>query len=351
MLFDINGNALEPLISGGIVGDGVTDDTNALQTLINVGGGVRLPTGLKIKITEPIEIDTETLDFFDGGNSTFIASGNFNAFEISGSAVSPCTGDPVGKDDLVKKEAGFVFQNCKITSSAQTGVGIYMSNTYKARIENCYVYYTNVSLQIANVHRDMIISNCAFYAFQQYGIYFDSTSDVHQCNINGNTIQQGTYGIYFNDPAQIANIQITGNDIEFGYYPTSNYTSQRGLYAYSGNTKSGQFSEIEICGNTIQGHAKSTNIIEFVGGTNRYIEHTSIVGNHISNTTGGNIILLTKVSGFTCCGNTFKDGGYVYAITNCQYVAITGEAATNVTGISTQSGTNTGVVVDNNTAG
>lgn len=350
MIYDVNGRPIDDDVPSSIVGDGVADDTVALQELVSTRAGVVLPSNLKIRITSPITIDTKTITFFDGGNSTFVIDGDFVGFNIIGSTTATTTGNPSSlTSGMIDKEAGFTICNCKITSTNHSGVAIKLDGTYKARIDKCYIYDVKTGIQFSNVLRDSIVSNCIIYEYLNYGVHLDSTSNHHQLNIIGNHIAQGTYGIFVDNPEQLANFQVTGNDIEFGYYPTNNYLEQRGLYIYTDNTKAGQMSEIEICGNTIQGHGRSQKIIEIVGGTRRLIKHTSIVGNHISNTQGGDIIILTKVKGFSCSGNTFKDGGYVYNITDCQNLVITAEAATNVTGLYTESGTNVGLVIDNNT--
>lgn len=347
MLYDYNGSRLAPYPT--IKGDGTTDDTSALQSLVDSEKSLHLPANLTIKLTSSITIDINKLKLFDGGNSTFLVSGDFPAFTISGTLTSSMTANPSTLNtQIMQSEAEFKLTNCKIRgSSATSGTGVSITGSFKATIDKCYIYNLKNGVVISGQNRDLIISHNSIYGCSQYGIYIDDTVDLHQCNIIGNLISYCYYCIYMNDPVQIANIQITGNDIEISTYPASGQTNFRAIYIYSAGTKSGQLSEIEICGNTIQGHTESTSIIEIIGGSNRYVALVSLVGNHISNCTG-NIVLLTKVNTMACTGNTFKDGGYLYAITNCKNIAITGEAASNVTGVSTTAGTNTNIVAEHN---
>ena len=55
MIRDYNGSIVP--IYPEIVGDGITDDTEAVQDLVDNYEDIILPAGLTIKITEPITID------------------------------------------------------------------------------------------------------------------------------------------------------------------------------------------------------------------------------------------------------------------------------------------------------
>ena len=132
--------------------------------------------------------------------------------------------------------------------------------------------------------------------------------NLHQVNINNNFITYCMNCLYVR-PKELANLQLCGNDIEIGVYPDG-YESARCLNFDISSTSNSCF-EIEICGNTIQGHSVSSNIIQFLGGTNP-IKNVSIVGNHISNSNGTGIVL-QDCKGFAIQGNTMKDiAGYIY---------------------------------------
>lgn len=347
MLYDYNGSLLElyPTLSG----DGVADDTAALQALVDTYKSVRLPSNLTIRLTGSVSIDPDKCKMFDGGNSTFIIDGDFSAFSIAGSLTSSMTANPGTLSAKIKEsEAEFKIVNCKIRSSGgSSGTGVSLSGVFKAVVAGCYLHELKNGISIANQCRDILIAENSIYGCASYGIYVQSTTNLHQLNVVGNFISYCYYCIYLYQPVQIANFQCTGNDIEVSNYPSSGQSSFRAIRIISGDGKSGQLSEIEIVGNTVQGHSDSTNIIEIVGGNSRNVELVSIVGNHISNSTG-NIIVLNKTKAIACSGNTFKDGGYAFSITDSSKIAIVGNAGTNITGISTQSGTNTDIVVEHN---
>jgi hypothetical protein len=346
-IYDVNGNALKPYPT--IIGNGIADDTAALQELVNSEKDIHLPANLTIKLTSSILINVDKCKLFDGGNSTFVIGGDFPAFSLSGSLTSSMTANPNTLDaGIVQGEAVFKIANCKIRSSnTSAGTGISISGCFKTKIENCYIYNLKTGIAVANQNRDLIISNNHIYGCLLYGLHIQSTANLHQFNVVGNMISYCKFCIYLDNPVQIANFQCVGNDIEISTYPTENLGTFRAIVIESGNTKSGQLSEIELCGNTIQGHSQSVSIIEISGGTNRYVELVSICGNQISNATG-NLVVLSKVKSVACSGNTFKVGIYAFSIANSQIVSIVGNCSDGLTGLVTQSGTNTTVVIENN---
>lgn len=348
MLYDVLGNLLEKYPT--ITGDGVADDTLALQALVNTYKDLHLPANLKIKLTGTILIDPNKLKLFDGGNSTFICYGDFPAFTITGSLTSSMTANPSTLNtQIMGSEAQFKICNCKITSSdAEQASGIAITGCFKTVVENCYIYKLKVGITIANQNRDLIIANNHIYGCWQYGIHIQNTANIHQCNIVANMISYCYYCLFMDSPVQIANFQITGNDIEISTYPNLNdKTGFRAIYINSGDSQSGQLSEIEICGNTIQGHSDSTNIIRIVGGAARYVQHISLIGNHISNSTGS-LVILTKVRTVSCMGNTHKDATHCYYLTNCTIATIVGNTGNNVTDMFYDNGGNTKTIVDHN---
>lgn len=347
--YDVNGNFIAGFPQ--VVGDGVTDDTVAVQSAVNNYPSIRFPSGLKIRLTAPVNIDISRCHTFDGGNSTFIIDGDFTAFNIVGSVTASMVATPdTLTDQIIKDEAAFRFVNCRVTSASQKdGVGVSLSGCFKTIIEGCYLYYLHTGIVLKNQLRDLIIYGNQIYASWMYGIHIQSTANIHQFNINNNVLTYNRYGIFIDNPIQIANLQVTGNDIEISTYPgISDKTGFRCIYVVSGDTQSGQLSEIEICGNTIQGHSVSNGVIDISGGANRYVMHLSVVGNHISNSLS-NAIKLTKVKTASFCGNSYKDvTANIYNIANCDRITIIGESANNVNGLATVDSASTNIITANN---
>ncbi len=349
MFYDYKGDKIGKY--AGIVGDGITDDTAAIQTLVNNYSIVELPESYRIRLTQSVAIDTDKIKLFDGGNSTFIVDGNFVAFNVSGSLVSGMSANPDTLNDKIKKsEAAFILKNCKIMGTGSTVAsdgGVKLSGCFKTRVKDCYFTCLTDGIIVENVNRDLMFDGNEIYGMFRYGIHIKQSVNLHQFNIENNMISYCQYCIYLDNPDQIANWQCTGNDIEISTYPDISLQNQRCIRIASDNVKSGQLSEIEIVGNTIQGHSQSTDIIEINGGTNRYIQLISLCGNHISNANGGSGITLSKVNNMAINGNTFKSiaNGTCVEVANTKNLSITGNTFDSVGSFATIDSQSQNVVV------
>ena len=263
-----------------------------------------------------ITIDTSKIKVFDGNNSEFIMTADNRAvFEITGSLDNSMSANPnTLNTEIMNNEPNTIIRNCIIRGTTNeddtyknNGIGIVLSGAIKTKIENCYIHHMATGIKLTNVCRDISICNNHIYAITGNGISLEDTN-IHQLNINSNFITYCMNCVYVK-PKELANLQINGNDIEISTYPTG-YENARCLNFDISSTSNSCF-EIEICGNTIQGHSASGNLIQFLGGTNP-IQNVSIVGNHISNSNGTGIVL-QDCKGFTIQGNTIKGiAGYIY---------------------------------------
>lgn len=313
MLRDYEGNLINKYPD--IVGDGVADDTEALQAIVDTNDNVILPPGLHIKITGTINIDTAYSQLFDGGNCEIIVSGDFPAFTIIGSVVSPMSMTPVSlNDQIINDEGSYEFKNIKIRSTINSaGTGILIDSCFKTNIRDCYIHNVKTGIKFIGRSRDIIIEGNQIYACWNYGLHFDGVN-LHQLNIVGNHISCCEKCVYLDKPDSMANLQIVGNDIEVTNYPTSPLVEDdfECICIDSGDASDGILSEIVISGNTIQGHTRNNVMIEIVGGARRQIQLLSITGNHISNCKK-TLIQLNKVYHAAIQGNTFANAGE-YAI-------------------------------------
>lgn len=269
------------------------------------------------KMSYAIRIDASKIKVFDGNNAEFImASANDRAaFEVVGSLDSSMTSNPnTLNTEIMNKEPNTIIRNCIIRGDnnedgtyKNNGTGIALSGAIKTKIENCYIHHMAAGIKLTNVCRNISICNNHIYAIAGNGISLDEVN-LHQVNINNNFITYCMNCLYVR-PKELANLQLCGNDIEIGVYPDG-YENARCLNFDISSTSNSCF-EIEITGNTIQGHSASSSIIQFLGGTNP-IKNVSIVGNHISNSNGTGIVL-QDCKGFAIQGNTMKDiAGYIY---------------------------------------
>ena len=323
--------------------------------LFDTYSSVRLPSDLRIKITNTVTIDTSKCFLFDGGGSTILLSGNIVGFEVSGSLVSGMTADPdTLSNDIKNKEAGFIFRNVKIQGE-ESGTGIVLDSCFKPTINGCYLHHLNTGIELKNICRDVNILGNQIYDMQLYGIHFDKTSNLHQINVDGNIITYCYHCIFIDKSDYIANLQIVGNDIEIHEKPdTSTKELHRCIMIDTGvdsQSVTNNLKEIVIVGNTLQGHSKSEAIIEVIKDVNptRMLENVTINSNHISNSIS-ELISLTNTQKATINGNTF-DVATNYAVligSSCHVLSISGNTCVNCGGFIKHTGSTNRLNITNN---
>lgn len=359
MVYDYQGNLID--IKPYLVGDGVTDDTEALQALVDNFSEVYLSGNLRIKVTDTIEVDPATCHFIGGRNCTILPVGDITVFHVQGSMTSSMTANPNTMDaDLMNNEGGFTICGLRI-QGAEAGTAIELDACFKANVKDCYIHHMKKGIVISNQCRDLEISGNHIYATQLYGIEVATSANIHQCNIENNIINYAKYLIYVNKPRYIANFQIVGNDLEVngysggsGGYPSGSPRDFRCL-VFDAQTDSvddtNPLAEIEIVGNTIQGHGGCDHVIEMFGDASpsRTIKDMNITGNHIS-MSYGDLIALACINGVNISGNTIRASkGYAILIgANCQLVSVTGNNCGDSTGFIKNTGSITRLMVANN---
>lgn len=324
------GSSYNLLLLKDVVGDGVTDDTEAFQRLVNCGDPSELDSTKIIRITSPIKVRLDSAKYLNGNNVKIIVDGNFYAFSVLGSCSSNASPNNVDAN-VMNCEAGTVIENFRITSSdGASGGGIEVSKSFKLTIANNYIYKMANGIRVYGVNRDMEISNNKIYAMMSNGLLFDEEVNLHQCNIGGNFISYAIACVKFNLPDAIANFQITGNDIEIATYPTG-YANAKCIDIVAGSGTQ-QLSEIEICGNSIQGHSVSGNLINLVGySSSMPVANVSITGNHISNSDGTGIHM-ENCENISITGNTYQSiATYVYDMDEtCGNILIVGDVGRTI---------------------
>lgn len=197
IVYDINGNWPSPY--NNCYGDGVRDDTAALQFIIDSNTSVKLPESISIRLTQSLVIDISKLQIFDGNNSTFYVDGDFPTFVLNGTMTSG-SADPASlTDQIIKRESGFLLENCKIIGTDETlGTGIEISGCVNIQISKNYIVNLKKGIVIKNRNRDIIIADNNIYKIYDSGIEVDPTVNLHQMNIVGNMIQYCHKCIYNN---------------------------------------------------------------------------------------------------------------------------------------------------------
>lgn len=336
MLYDYTGVELKKYPT--LIGDGIADDSDALQHLVNTQREIRIPSGLTIRLTKTIVFDIDKIKLFDGGNSQFVMDGYDRViFQISGSMTTGMSANPDTlnglHDQIILSESGFILQNCKCKSTSATeGVGVKLIGCMHTTICNMYIANMKEGIVLSGVSRNLNICENHIFMLSEAGIHIKDDANTHQVNICNNVIMNAKYCVYVENPENAANLEIVGNDIEIFTYPNVDYLMQRSLLITSDDVKTGLIAELVFSGNTIQGHSYSDCIIEIYGGAKRKVREMTISNNAVSNMKVSNIILrkcmITAISGNAFSSDQRPDvqDNYCISLESCEDMAITGNA-------------------------
>jgi hypothetical protein len=229
----------------GAVGDGVTDDTAAIQAAVDTGKAVFLPEGV-YKLFSPITLATVGQRFFGDSSQRSYLTGGLNHDQLriaashcevdhihfrpsGGSSVSP----PVFAPLRIYAALAHIHDNRFLSSAANTGCGILLDDVdpatsaivagaYTHTISGnrigasgynfrygIYSYNANNGQQATKFQNNQILGDVAIYVFYGGGNYYV-----------GNLLQSatGTYGVPAGNgidlQASVTGETITGNYIE-----------------------------------------------------------------------------------------------------------------------------------------
>lgn len=292
-------------ISAG-VGDGVADDYEDLQAVLNFAtGAISFDPAKKYFISQSLKVNASLANGLYGNRTTFIVGGDFPAFTIKG-GMSGGSANPLTNGALSRQEGGFHVDGIRAYSTdLVSGIGVALSNLFKPRITNCDFMYLKHGIQFSGLNRDVIITDNHIYACHDYGVYFDNTADIHQLNVLGNIITYCTRNIFL-DNADIYNLQIVGNDIELGTYPTDVAAADKADIWIT--AMSSMVEDVSILGNTLEDHWTSNRLVKMEGLYTSSILSVVISGNSSGNSSKGEIEL-GGVSGVYIDGQFKKSSG------------------------------------------
>ncbi len=302
----------------GARGDGMSDDTAAIQSAVEgMVGGVYLPPGT-YRITKTIEIDLhkiattrpEWLGFGftaikGDGIARIVMSGEGPAFKFIGSHAG--TTDPKTVKDDVWKERMPMIDGVEIVGDHENADGIEASGTMQLTISKVLIRKCRHGIHLTNRNRNVIISDSHIYQNRGVGIFLDAVN-LHQINVTGCHVSYCDDGGIVCKGGEVRNLQITGCDIE------SNQGEQRQATAnVLIDSLGGSNAEVAITGNTIQHNhnAPGSANIRIKGPSSTKVKdiderrdgHITITGNVISDVKVN--VHLYNARGVVITGNTF----------------------------------------------
>jgi polygalacturonase len=245
----------------GAVGDGIADDTAALQHTIDSGDGVlRLNKGT-YRITKPLVLDLTKTGFGavrgEGGSSRIVMAGAGPAIRVIGDHRGTASPSSVLAHTWDKERFPTV-NGVEIVGEHPDAVGIELRKTMKCVISQVLIRRCRVGVHLVERNRDFLLTDSHLYDNHEIGLYFDRCN-LHQIIVHGCHISWNKVAGIKSLGGDVHNLQIVGNDIEYNNAtaggtskPPADVAQHPGGSEIWFDATDGVISEVTISGNTIQ---------------------------------------------------------------------------------------------------
>ena len=239
----------------GAIGDGLADDTEAIQHALTQGDGVlHFPPGT-YRVTEPIEIKLAERGPLGidgtGGTARVVMDGKGPAFRLVGTHGG--TGDPGSrKGNVAAHQRLPTIRNIEVEGAHTEADGFELIETMQSVFEGVLVTRCRHGIHLIQRNRNVLISHCHLYFNTGAGVYLDGVN-LHQINIASSHISYNRLGGIRLDRSEVRNLQITGNDIEYNNHKSHGAEPEPTAEIYIDATAEGaSVNEVTIASNTIQ---------------------------------------------------------------------------------------------------
>ncbi|MEO8494533.1 MAG: right-handed parallel beta-helix repeat-containing protein [Planctomycetota bacterium] len=236
----------------GAVGDGVADDTDALQHAVEGGDGVLELSKGTYRITRPIVLDSRKHGYLgvrgDQGTARIVMAGAGPALQIIGDHQGSADPDSV-QPHTWDGERMPIITGLEILGEHPEADGIELRRTMQATIQNVLIRKCRFGVHLVERNRNLLLNAAHIYDCHDSGVFFDQCN-LHQVIIAACHISYCKRAGIRQLNGDVHNIQITGNDIEYnsGYAgPGHELSGEIVLEAPDGT-----ISEYTIASNTIQ---------------------------------------------------------------------------------------------------
>lgn len=305
-------NSTVTVRSFGAIGDGLNDDTDAIQRAVeNANDVVLLPKG-RYRITKTIRIDLNKIGWMSiegHGVAQVLMEGNGPAFDWIGTHEG--TADPTSvKEAVWSKERAPGLSGIEILGASKEADGIRASGLMQFTMDKILIHKCRNGVHLVNRNRNIIVSQCNIYENSGVGILYDKVN-LHQSNIVGSHISYCSGGGIVMRGGEVRNVHIGTCDIESNMGVDSPETANVLIDSTTGSTD-----EVAITGCTLQHNSKSPNSanIRVIGrgitsqknDTPTREGHIAISGNVFSDVRVN--IHLQHARGVSIVGNTFWEG-------------------------------------------
>lgn len=208
------------LTSFGVVGDGKTDNTSAIQKAVDAGTGeLRFPRGV-YRITRPVVVDLDRsgpLAITGSGAATIVMAGAGPAFRIVGTHTGTAAPRTV-KPAIWAKQRAPVIDAIEIVGEHKDAIGVQVEGAIQATLTRVLVRNALHGIVLTGRNRNVVIGDCHLYANRGVGLLLDNLN-LHQINVTGSHISYNGGGGIVVRRSEIRNIQIGTSDIEANMDP------------------------------------------------------------------------------------------------------------------------------------
>jgi hypothetical protein len=287
-------------------GDGVADDTAAIQQMIDRGGVIELATG-RYRLTQTLEVDLDRTGYASivaNGTSTLVMTAPGPAIRFRGTHFQSADPETM-QTNIWSRQRMPLIEGIAIEGAHIEADGIEAIGTVQLTITRTHVRRCRHAIRLTSNNRNLLIADCHLYENQGCGIFFDDVN-LHQSNITGCHISYNAGGGIVSRGGNVRNIHITGCDIESNMSPESPPTAN--VLIDCSNSQYGT-AEVAITGCTIQHNNPSPESANI-----RILGHSNAPANK-NHVREGNI---------TISGNVLSDVKINIHLRDCRGVAVTG---------------------------
>lgn len=311
----------------GAIGDGMADDTEAVQRAIDAGlGEIYFSKGV-YRITQTLNVDLNKTGYSSitgRGDSQIIMEGPGPAFKLIGTHQK--SADPqTFSDEIWDRQRMPLLDALAIRGTHPEAVGIEATGTMQLILGRIHVRNVLHGIHLTGNNRNVIISDCHLYENSGIGILYDEVN-LHQSNITGCHVSYNQGGGIVSRGGNVRNIQISGCDIESNMGEEKSPTAN--VLIDCSTSRSGT-AEVAITGCTIQHNSDAANSanIRIIGRNNEAgapLErwgNVTITGNIMSDVWVN--LHLKDCRGVAVSGNTIWEGyQHNMLLENCSNIAV-----------------------------
>ena len=337
----------------GAVGDGITDDTDALQHTLDSGDGIlRLNKGT-YRITKPLLLDLTKQGFGavrgENGTSRIIMAGEGPAIRVVGNHQGTAFPGSV-QPHLWDKERFPIISGIEIVGEHRNSVGIELRRTMKCIVSQVLIRQCRIAVHLVERNRDFLLADSHLYDNHEIGLFFDHCNlhqiIVHGCHISWNKIA-GIKSL----GGDVHNLQIVGNDIEYNNATAGGPNASpdaASLSRHPGGSEiwfdatEGVISEVTISGNTIQATVQD-------GGANIRVVGAAVKRPQLADAPASNTPDTAHLINIT--GNVLGSQWRAVELQNVSRVTLTGNTIYDSTNLSIFAAQCSGIVVSGNSFG